>query len=312
MDATIQFLLRHGYVVLFFWVLAEQAGLPFPVLPLLLAAGSLAALGKFNMTEAALLSVAACLVADVAWYAIGRNYGANVLRLMCRISLEPDSCVRRTKSVYTRHGEYALVVSKFVPGLSAVLAPLSGVTGLRFERFLLFDGAGAFLYSGTYLLVGYMLSRQIAAVARYGMRLGEGLFALLAAALAVYILVKYIQRRRFMKTLRGARIEAQELKEMMDAGEEVLVVDLRQSFDLAADPQQIPGSVRLDPSDIEDHVDLIPRDREIILYCTCPNEATSARVALLLRRHGIDRVRPLNGGLDSWRKLDFPVEPVQI
>jgi membrane protein DedA with SNARE-associated domain/rhodanese-related sulfurtransferase len=312
MDATIQFLLRHGYIVLFFWVLAEQAGLPFPVLPLLLAAGSLAAVGKLNMTAAVLISVLACIVADVAWYAIGRRFGANVLRWMCRISLEPDSCVRRTKSVYTRHGEYTLAVSKFVPGLSAVLAPLSGVTGLRFSRFLLFDGAGAFLWSGTYLLVGYMLSRQLTMIAHYGMRMGEGFFALLAAGLVVYILVKYIQRRRFMKTLRGARIEAQELKDMVDAGEEVLIVDLRQSFDLAADPQQIPGSVRLDPSDIEDHVDLIPRDREIVLYCTCPNEATSARVALLLRKHGIDRVRPLNGGIDGWRQLDFPVEPVKI
>ncbi len=312
MNTTLEFLLRHGYAVLFVWVLAEQAGLPFPVLPLLLAAGSLSAQGKMNLSGVVLLSVAACLIADVAWFMTGRTQGARVLRWMCRISLEPDSCVSRTKDIYARHGEHSLLLAKFVPGLSAVLAPLSGVAGMRLRRYLMFDGAGSFIWTGTYVLLGYMLSHQLTMVARYALRLGESLMVLLVGGLAGYVLVKFTQRRRFLKRLRMARIGPEELKMLMDSGEDVLVVDLRQPIDLENDPEKIPGSVRLDPGDIAAHTELIPPDREIVLYCTCPNEATSAGVAMLLRRHGIDRVRPLEGGIEGWRALNFPMEPVEM
>lgn len=268
MHSAFEFLLRHGHAVLLVWVFAEQIGLPVPSLPLLLAAGALAGAGKFSFVNSLLLCVLASVVADSIWYLLGRLRGIKVLQLLCKISLEPDSCVRRTEGIFAKQGARSLILAKFVPGLGSVAPPLAGIFHMRPSRFLIFDVTGAVLWSGAYLGVGYIFSGQIEDVAEHALRLGGGLVALVLGALAIYIAYKFIARQRFLRQLRIGRITVEELKEKLDAGEALVIVDLRHSVDFEADPQTIPGAFRVDAKELEIKDDRLPRDREVILYCT--------------------------------------------
>jgi membrane protein DedA with SNARE-associated domain len=268
MHSALDFLLHHGYAVLLAWVFAEQIGLPVPSLPILLAAGALAGTGRFSFFGAIFLSVFASLFADSIWYGLGRVRGIKVLQLICKISLEPDSCVRRTEGVFARQGARSLIFAKFVPGLGAVAPPLAGIFHMRPARFLLFDVLGAFLWSSAYVGVGYAFSGEIERIAEHAFHLGSGLGVLVVGALAGYIVYKYIARHRFLRELRIGRITAEELKQKLDAGEDLVIVDLRHSMDFEADPHTIPGAFRMDAEDLEENDDLFPRDREVILYCT--------------------------------------------
>lgn len=310
MHSTLEFLLHHGYAVLLGWVFAEQIGLPVPSLPLLLAAGALAGTGHLSFLACLGISVFAAVCADSVWFELGRLKGIKVLHLLCKISLEPDSCVRKTEGLFSNQGARSLLVAKFFPGFSTVAPPLAGVFHMRLGRFLLYDAAGATLWAGSFLAAGYIFSGQIERIAERAASLGGGLLALIVGALAGYILYKFIGRRRFLRELRISRITVEELKEKMDGGEQVMVVDLRHPLDFEADPETIPGAFRIDAKELEEKSDRLPNDREVILYCTCPNEATSARLALLLRRQGIKHIRPLQGGLDAWRQQGYPVASI--
>lgn len=268
MDETFQFLIHHGYSVLFLWVLAEQLGLPLPATPLLLAAGALAGAGQMNLSLAIAIAVLASLLGDLSWYEFGRRRGGKVLNLLCRISLEPDSCVRKTENAFVRHGSRSLLIAKFVPGLNTMAPPLAGIIGMRLGRFLVFDAMGALLYIGSFIGLGFVFSDQLEKVAARIANLGFSLLVILVGALAAYITWKYIQRRRFIHSLRIARITPEELKQKIEAGEEVVVVDLRGSLDFEAEPQTIPGAIRLAPDEIEAGHNRIPREREIVLFCT--------------------------------------------
>ena len=262
------FLLRHGYAVLFVTVMVEQAGLPLPSLPVLLAVGALAAAGHLNLAVALVVVVAACLVSDLAWFEMGRRHGARILALLCRISLEPDSCVRRTENVLAAGGARALLFSKFVPGLSTVAPPVAGMMRMRLARFLAWDVAAALLWSGTYLAVGYVFSAQLERAAELALGLGRGFVVVVAAVLALYLLWKYAERRRFIREIAVARITAEELRRKLEAGEDIVVVDLRHSMEFEADPAMIPGAVHLLPEELDARHGEIPRDKDVILYCT--------------------------------------------
>lgn len=268
MNETLQFLLRHGYSVLFAWVFAEQLGLPIPSIPMLLAAGALAGLGRMSFLTAGLLTLAAALTSDLVWYELGCRKGIKVLQFLCKISLEPDSCVRRTEGVFPRHGARSLLAAKFLPGLNAAAAPLAGIFRMRLSRFVLFDALGTLLWSGTFLLLGYIFSDQLERIAGRALALGSGLFVLLVGGLAAYIGRKLLLRRRFLQELRISRISPGELKRKLDAGEDVVVVDLRHSLDFEAEPEVIPGAVRMDAQELQERNDQLPRDREVVLYCT--------------------------------------------
>lgn len=268
MHSALEFLLHHGYVVLLGWVFAEQIGVPVPSLPILLAAGALAGVGQFNFAASLLLALGASLTADSIWYMLGRVKGIKVLQLLCKISLEPDSCVRRTEGVFSRQGARSLLVAKFIPGLGTVAPPLAGIFHMRPERFLFFDACGSLLWAGTYLGLGFVFSGEIEKVAEQAAHLGGGMLGLLIGALAVYIGYKFVARQRFLRELRIARIDVDELKQKLDAGEEVVIVDLRHSLDFEADPETIPGAFRMDAKELEAKDDRLPRDRDIILYCT--------------------------------------------
>jgi membrane protein DedA with SNARE-associated domain len=264
----VSFLLRHGYAVLFVIVLLEQAGLPLPAVPVLLAAGALVAAGHFEMWAALLVVVAACLVPDLAWFELGRRHGARILALLCRISLEPDSCVRRTENVLAAGGARALLLAKFLPGLSTVAPPVAGMMRMRLSTFLLWDVAGALLWGGAYFALGYAFSSQLESVAERVVALGGRLVGLVAAALALYVLWKYTQRRRFIREIAVARITPEELRRRLDAGEDVVVVDLRHSMEFEAEPATVPGAIHLLPDELDARHGEIPRDREVVLYCT--------------------------------------------
>jgi membrane protein DedA with SNARE-associated domain/rhodanese-related sulfurtransferase len=312
MDDVTQFVIRHSSLVLFAAVLAEQVGLPIPAFPLLLAAGALAGAGQISLGMAVGVSVAACLVGDSVWYYLGRYRGRHVLNVLCRISLEPDSCIRRTETFFGRNGMWSLVLANFIPGLSTVTPALAGLFGVSVERFLFYTGLGALLWTVAYIAPGYLFSDQLEQIAAQAARFSGSLIALIAGALALYIAYKYIHRQLLLRKLRIARITADELKRMMDDGHEMMIVDLRQPLDIQADPYTIPGALPMAVEELEQRHHEIPRDRDVILYCACPNEATAARMALLLKKNGITRVRPLAGGVEAWRQRNFPLEEVGV
>ena len=268
MNETLSFLMRQGYTVLFVWVFAEQIGLPLPAVPILIAAGALAGGGHINLFMAAGVAIFAALLSDGVWYELGRRRGVKVLQFLCRISLEPDSCVRRTENAFTRHGAKSLLVAKFIPGFSTAAPPLAGVFQMRATRFLFWDALGSLLWAGGFIGLGFVFSSQLDAVTGRALSLGSWLFGILFGALAAYIAWKYIHRQRLMRQLRIARITPEELKQKIDASEEVVVVDLRHSMDFEADPETIPGAHRMEASELEEALHLIPRDRDVVLYCT--------------------------------------------
>jgi membrane protein DedA with SNARE-associated domain len=268
MHRTVEFLLHHGYIVLLAWVFAEQAGVPVPSLPLLLAAGALAGSHQLNFFASLFIVAIAAVSADSLWYELGRRRGIRILQFLCKISIEPDSCVRRTEGIFSKEGARSLIFAKFLPGLSTVAPPLAGIFHMRARRFLLFDSLGSLLWGGTFLGLGYVFSGQIERIAERAASLGGWLVVILLGALATYLAYKFISRRRFLRELRISRITVEELKQKIDSGEELAIVDLRHSVEFEAEPETIPGAFRVDAKELEERTDSLPRDREVVLYCT--------------------------------------------
>jgi membrane protein DedA with SNARE-associated domain/rhodanese-related sulfurtransferase len=308
MNQALDLLARHGAIVLFVVVFIEQIGIPLPSLPWLLATGALAGSGKMNWPAALAAAVIASLLADLIWFFLGRRYGNRVLALLCRISIEPDTCARQTQNLFTRYGMRGVVVAKFVPGLSTLAPPLAGNSSFTVSRFIFFDGMGALLYVGSFILLGMIFSRQLESVLTAAAKLGAGAVGLVVGLVALYLGYKFFQRQRLLHELRMARITVDELHEKMAAGEEVTILDLRSHAALEEDPSLIRGALHMSMEEVDGRINEIPRDHEIVLYCNCPNEVSSAKIALLLRRKGLSRVRPLLGGFDAWRERNYPTE----
>jgi membrane protein DedA with SNARE-associated domain/rhodanese-related sulfurtransferase len=258
-----------------------------------------------NLLIAWIVAILAALIGDSIWFGLGRWRGSSILDLLCRIALEPDTCVQKTQTTYARHGVNWLLFAKFVPGLNTIATPMAGLFKVNPWTFLAMDIAGAALWSGAYMAVGWWFRDQLELVAALLGRLGSGLIVLLVGSLLLYVGFKYYQRRRVYRDLRIARITPQELKSRMDKGEPVVIVDLRGEYEWPEG--RIPGALTPVGDDLET---LFPPNTqgEIVLYCSCPNEISSARAALRLRRHGVKHVRPLEGGFPLWKDLGFPVE----
>ena len=308
MSEALEFLIRYGAIVLFAAVFLEQIGVPLPAAPWLLAAGALAGAGKMNGLVAIVVAIVASLLADLIWFYLGRHYGSRVLGILCRISLEPDSCVRKTSNLFTRYGLPGLIPAKFIPGLGTLGPPLAGYSGASIPQFLLFDGVSALLHEGCFILLGVLFSRQLQQILDALGRMGGDAVAVLAGLAALYIGYKYFQRQRLLHELKMARITVEELRQKLDAGESIVILDVRSHDEVASEPALI-GALHMTLDEVEHRLAEIPRDRDIVLYCSCPNEVTAARVAMLLRRKGLSRVRPLLGGIDAWRERNYPVTP---
>ena len=264
--STISFLGRHGYALLFLWVLAEQSAIPLPSIPLLLASGALIRAGRLEVVAALACCVAGAGLADTLWFFLGRRRGRRVLRLLCRVSLEPDSCVRQTENAFLKYGLRCLLISKFIPGLNAVAAPLAGNSKAPYKMFLLYDAGGAAIWSSAYLALGYVFSEQLETLLAYVSQMGSGLLALVLVLTALWIGRKWLQRERFLKQLRVDRITPEELRSRLNAGEDLFIVDLRSS--LSGELDVIPGAKRFSPEDLTARGQEIPRDRDIILFCS--------------------------------------------
>lgn len=308
MHETVQFLERHGYWLLVGAVLGRQACLPIPANLLLLAAGALAHSGSLSLTGAVGLAVMTFLLADLAWYEAGHRFGDRILHFLCGLTGSPGSCVHKATGIFARHGVRTLLVSKFVVGLDAFATPLAGAAGIPVMQFLAFDALGAMLWSTAYGGLGYIFSNQLESVAGHLARMGAFVALALAAGLGFYIVRRLASWHRFVRQFKLARITPEELRAKQNAGEDILIVDLQGGLNHHKDLVTIPGAVRINPNRLGDYgdVDISPA-QEVVLYCDCPGEFTSARVALALRRKGVQHVRPLAGGLRAWRDRGYPV-----
>lgn len=263
-----QYVITYGLPLIFGFVLLEQLGAPIPALPVLIVAGALAAERELSAVQVVAVAVVASLLADSLWYALGRFQGNRILKRLCQISLSPDSCVRQTESVFERWGMPALLVAKFIPGFSTMAPPMAGAMQGGTTAFLLYDTGGTLLWAGAGVAGGMVFHRAIDRVLAVVASLGGGALVLLAAGLVVFIAFKLWQRRRFFKMLRMARISVDELRGLMDEGKGPLVFDVRTSVGRARDPRRIKGAAVLDVDDLDTALKELPRDREIILYCT--------------------------------------------
>jgi membrane protein DedA with SNARE-associated domain/rhodanese-related sulfurtransferase len=303
--------------VLFGWVLVEQAGLPIPSVPLMLAAGTMSAAHKIHVALVLPVVLLACLIADTAWWWMGRRFGSRVLDLLCRMSFDASTCVNRAQGSIARRGGLTLLFAKFVPGVSTIAAPIAGQAGMSFREFAAYDMAGTLVWAATWLFAG----RFFGDIAERS----NTLFATLAHFAAALVLVmilgtiiyRYVKRQRFMAELRGLRLEPDQLLAMIEeargeGAQSPFIIDLRHPLDVLTDPEVVPGALRIGPDELKLHRDEIPQDREIVLYCTCPSEETSAKVAMELRRLGVQRVRPLRGGLQGWKDAGYPLEAVLV
>lgn len=268
MSHAIDLLIRYGYAVVFGVVLAEQIGLPVPSQLLLVGAGGLAGSGHLNPFIVLVAGAFASLIGDGVWYGIGRAGGPRVMSWICRISLEPDSCVRRTHGMFGRWGGWSLVFAKFVPGLSTVAPPLAGITGMSLHGFLAYSSVAGLVWAGAFIAVGWIFSSQLEVVGTSLEGLGSWGLLIVGTAVVGYVGWKYVMRQRFLRKLRIARISPEELKAMLDAGGDVMVVDVRDRLDFQVEPSIIPGALHLSTDELEARHTEIPRERDIILYCT--------------------------------------------
>lgn len=307
MSPHVQEILRHGYLWLFLAALVERIGLPLLVTPVVIAAGAVAGLGDMSLAAIIGVTVVASELGDWLWYELGRSRGASVLRILCKISLEPDSCVRKSEDAFGRHTTGALITSKFVFGVGRLAAPVAGLSGMSRRRFLLLNGLGSLIWAACFALVGYIPARKLPIDILIEEALGW-LLLLVVVAVVIHVIWKYVQRERFIRSLRISRITVSEVKASLDRGERPFIVDLRHMLEFVVDPRTVPTAVRISPDELPARNAEIPRDRDIILYCTCPSEATSAKVAMDLKKIGISKVRPLQGGLKAWQDEGYPMD----
>lgn len=265
---AVQLLERYSVVVLPVLVVAEQVGVPLPAVPALLAVGALAAKGRISLLLVLGVIAAVALPVDLVWYELGRRRGARVLSSLCRLSLEPDVCVRRTENLFIRYGARAILAAKFLPGLTTVMPPLAGIFGVPRLRFVLYELAGVFVWAGLWTGLGYLFSDAIEELARRAAHLGRALGFVVGGALVAYVLLKYLRRWLFLRRLRIARLSPEELRRKIEAGEELVILDLRTALDAARLPVTIPGGRWIATDMLDEQLADIPRDRELVLYCS--------------------------------------------
>ncbi|MGE5324475.1 MAG: rhodanese-like domain-containing protein [Actinomycetota bacterium] len=295
--------------MLFLSVLAEQAGLPVPAVPVLLAVGAMAADQKLHFGLALFVGLIASMLADAGWYEAGRFRGISLIHSLCRLSLEKDSCARQTQRLYGTYGAFALVIAKFVPGLNFAAPPLSGVFQMKRWRFLLFNGLGALIWITVFMGLGFLFSTQLTALAHAIAAAGHSVLAGSAVlTIAVFLAWKYRRRAQFKRQMQTSTISARELKEAIECRTPLTIIDVRHPLDLLSAPYTIPNAIRIPLEDLATQLSAIPRDQRVVIYCTCPSQASSSRALQLLRNKGFSRVQVLAGGLQAWRNSGFKVQ----
>jgi membrane protein DedA with SNARE-associated domain/rhodanese-related sulfurtransferase len=317
MKEVLRDLAGHSYSVLFASVFARQICLPVPAILFLIAAGSLAGSGKLSLVLVLLLGVTASVLADFVWFEAGRLRGDAVLHLIHRFSLTSDSSVARVKRQFATFGPSVLFVSKLVIGLDAIAPPLAGMSRISPARFVSFDAIGAAVWAGLYAGLGYVFYSQLDKCVAYAGRVGALLTGIVAVLIFVLCGHRILHLYRLLRELRLARITPEELERKLNDGEEIIIIDVQGCpLHRTLHKAIIPGAIRIDGRRLSQYKDTqIPADwrtHDVVLCCSCPNEITSARVALLLERKGVKHVRPLAGGLQRWIDCRFPVTPDRV
>tara|TARA_R110002072_G_scaffold1780_5_gene14691 strand:- start:39411 stop:40217 length:807 start_codon:yes stop_codon:yes gene_type:complete len=265
---TLQFLIDYGYIVLFVWVALDQAALPIPSIPLLIAAGALAGLGELSLPLVFAVTLLASIPINMFWFWLGRLRGARVLHLLCILSIEPDYCVRNTEDLFRKLGPLSVVVAKFVPGLQLLSPPMSGLTGMSMTRFFWLNTIGTLIWSGLFILLGYFFHAVLEEVFRQVTEAGTVAGIVLGIVAVVYIGIKVIKRHLFVRSLDMRRLNPDEVLHRIQELDDVHVLDLRHDYDLQAIPHLLPGSSRLPMESITEHAMSIPPDKDIILCCS--------------------------------------------
>ena len=298
---------QYGLGLVFVNVLALQAGVPVPAYPTLIVAGAYAAMGGNPLWKLIAVGVLAAIIADTIWYLAGKRYGLKILKILCRVSLSQDSCVRQTESIFQRFGPVSMVFAKFVPGFASVATALAGAVGLRYWLFVAFDAIGAALWVSVGVGLGYVFRNAIDDAMNTLKSLGHYGVVLILAGFAIWVLVRWYRRYLFARQLRMDRVSVDELRELIAENKVNAIVDVRSSLSQAA-TGRIPGARTVDVNRIVESFDGVSADGEVIVYCACPNEATAVKVAQQLKRLGFKRIRPLRGGIDAWIDAGLQVE----
>ncbi|MCE0485015.1 MAG: VTT domain-containing protein [Methylacidiphilales bacterium] len=297
-----------GYAGIFGCVFLEQIGVPIPAFPALLAAGALAASGELNLPVALAVAVAASLLADIIWYGIGRVRGGKVLNLMCRLSWKPDTCVSKTKILFSQHGTKTLLFAKFVPGLSTLAPPLAGIAQVPFPRFVFFDGAGTVLWALIPLIAGAYLQISFASLQERAYSLIPDLPWICGALILAVLVWRYVNRSRYLLQLRDSLlggISADDLQRALERGEEITVIDVRDELSAKEKPLILPQARWIPYTDLTNRLPDLALDKLIVVYCDCPRDQAAVAMAQFLRDHGAKQVRPLRGGLEAWIRQGF-------
>ena len=299
MPNLVELLQLYGVFIVFAIVLVEQGGLPIPAFPILIVSGALAVGGGISWPACILVAVVACLIADLFWFKAGRFYGTRILRLLCKISLSPDSCVSQTEDKFARFGPKSLIVSKFIPGFNVVASPMSGALGVSTPRFLAFSMTGSLLWSATGVAIGAYFHKSVDQVLVTMSSMGATALVVVLTLLGLFVLYKFIERRRVRRATDVERISMAEFLSLIEQGHAPLVIDARSSTAQQLDAS-IPGAVMFDAGDATGFMVGLDKDRHIVVYCSCPNDVSAAQVAHQFLANGFHRARPLHGGLDAW------------
>jgi len=261
--------LRHyGYPIFFLMVLAESLGLPVPSFPVILVGGALAAELHFRLAAIVALSVLPALAGDSLWYYLGRRRGRSILRKLCSLSLNADSCVGRTEDFFARNGLKTLLFAKFVPGLSTVASPLAGMLKISYVRFLGFDLAGVTLWASSAALLGVGFRAEVEWLVDWLGAFGKTSVVVLSVLLGAWLLRKWFERLRFLSLIERSRISPQDLRQRLGQGESLVVVDLRSDLAYQQEGFRIPGAIHIPPSEFDLQKEGIPKDRPVVMYCT--------------------------------------------
>ncbi len=270
MHDWVALLARQGYALTFALLFAEALGLPFPAAIALVAAGAGIASHTLYGPAVLLAAMFALLIGDSAQFWLGRYSGWALLGFLCRLSMNPETCILRSAESFYKRGKMTLVVAKFIPGINTMAAPLAGSMKMRFGQFLRLDFLGALLYTTTYLLVGYVSRDFLAATLRGFHAAGRVMEVVLIGALVVYAIYRTIQFRKYKKYRIMPRVQVQELAARLasDQANRVLIVDVRSHGYYDAGAERIAGSIRIEPNNLDEEIKNLPKDKDIYLYCT--------------------------------------------
>lgn len=290
---------QNAPIFVFVNVLLQQLGLPVPSIPTMLLAASLAATPT-ALAPMLFMAVAASVMADLLWYAAGRHFGYRVLAGLCRISINPSSCVHQTEARFTRWGVWSLLVAKFVPGFSTVAPPIAATLHMPLPRFIVASTAGAALWAGTALIAGWLLRGAVPDLIDALDRHFVSALLLVLSAAGLWLAWKIWQRQRFRRLRAMGHISVEELLEQLAGEHPPLLLDLR-NHSMIVETGELAGAVETDASHVLQAAAAWPKDQPIVTVCACPEDAAAVAAAIQLRHNGYAAARPLLGGWDAWR-----------